>query len=221
MWDKDLSKFSEWYAWEAFRRIRWDARNPRCIFCRESTGKKDQRKGGNQFFYQCLVCGKGFTDLTGTPFHKSRLTMQQIMFLTALCMADVPKKRISEILGIARSTVIRHAEDIKTSDLCRRINSGLLTRGITAGRIISYLTPKKEEEPITCRVCESAKLKPDRDGKHLVCCECGAEMTLDGKKVTKAPKGLTHENYRGRVLTNALCPHGKASGCSICDTRQD
>jgi transposase-like protein len=180
-WDRDLSRFNEWFAWQTFRNIRWNLsaprHNPRCIYCKGDTYKISQRKEGNQFFYKCKTCGKGFTDLTETPFHKSRLTMRTALFLTALWMAAIPKKRIADLLGIARTTVIRHAEEIRDSQLCERINQRLKERGITAKRIIEYLTPKAEEQkPVT---------RP--------------EMPLD-KDTLRELRKLTRDDYRGRVF---------------------
>ena len=157
VWDNDLSRFNEKYAWNLFRLVRWKSKwkeNPPCIYCEGKVWKTSTRKEGNQFFYQCQKCDRRFTDLTGTPFHKTRLPIRSILFLIILSGSSTPNSKIARLIKIARTTVVRYTLNLKESNFCQELKSELAKKGITKKTLLVFYSKKdpachsdRREEP--------------------------------------------------------------------------
>lgn len=148
VWDQKirLSDLTELKAWIIFRHVRWKDKPPRCIYCQSPVKKNSSRKNKTQFFYKCTRCNKNFTDLTGTPFHKTRLRMKQILLLTVLIRNDIPINRVYQVLGIGNTTAFRYSNEIKEFELCERLVECLKDMDITHEVILRSMAPNLKNE---------------------------------------------------------------------------
>jgi transposase-like protein len=62
------------------------------------------------------MCGKNFTDATGTIFHRLRLPLKTVFHFTYLLAIETPVNRIHKTLGIAKSAAFRLAKKLRASE---------------------------------------------------------------------------------------------------------
>jgi transposase-like protein len=213
IWDRKipLSSLNEQIAWLIFKGIRWNAlAKPRCIYCGGRTKIHTTQKGRMQRFFRCKICLKTFSDLTGTPFSGTKLSLYKLLLLTVLIHERTPINRTYRLLKIDKKTAFRYAPRIRQSALCRliseRLNKGM---GITREQVIMYLNPNLAHEmkyrkayvPITqykdkqedqkCPCCGKHSVRSHPQEKNrLACRNCNAELDLQSKRVIKGPRYL-------------------------------
>lgn len=192
LWEKQIGPqdLDEKYAWIIFRYIRWKDSPPLCIYCQSPVGINSKRKGKHQYFYKCSSCKKNFTDLTDTPFNKTRLLMRQILFMTVLIRGGIPINRICKIMRISNATGFRHHKAIKKSERCKKLSECLSVMSITTDSVLNHLAPNL-----------ASKMK-----YRKWYCPKPEEKSTSEKNT----------NFYNPLNFQSFCIHGISGGCRIC-----
>ncbi len=101
------------------RRVRWE----KGVFCPHCYSRKIDRAGKNgrsMQRYVCRKCGKYFTDLTGTVFHRSRLSLREWFYLITESQSR-PLYAIAADLKKPYWTVWRNARRFKKDMFVKRM----------------------------------------------------------------------------------------------------
>ena len=116
------------YAWHLFRMLRW-REDLCCLYCGCAEVKRHSVRGGGIHYYRCKLCGRNFTDATGTIFHRLRIPLGKTFHFAHLLHNGTPVNRLHKNLGIAKSAAFRLAKKLRVSSWFNEL-AGVLNKEV-------------------------------------------------------------------------------------------
>lgn len=121
----------EAWCWQILRARRWP-KGVVCAYCHSGRVER-HRQCGWAAHYRCRRCRRMFSDLTGTPFEKTRIPLSAwfVVIDRVLSEASVPVGRLAQMISVNRKTgrmILKKVSAFREDPLIRLIGVDLLLR---------------------------------------------------------------------------------------------
>lgn len=114
---------------DIIRQVRWNG-EVRCPYCGTGNVRVRKSRFDGIRYYQCNVCSKGFSDISGTVMERTHLPVSMWLLAAQLMNYNLSDRRLSIELGVEENTASRIARLIRTSTFFRyALHDAAFSRG--------------------------------------------------------------------------------------------